>query len=106
MGESPGAAEARASVVTRPGSVWRWPSGASTGGMGSERAVMSGRASAADVVSRIIIHRHRVCRDAFYSTRYKRERERVSPGMRALKSGSQEGFGAGTHGNVGRKRAA
>jgi len=34
----------------------RRPGGASTGGMDSERAVVSGRASAADVVSRIIIH--------------------------------------------------
>ena len=45
-----------------------------------------------------------VCAEMHFT--YKRERERVSPGMRALKSGSQEGFGAGTHGNVGRKRAA
>jgi hypothetical protein len=56
MGESPGAAEARAPVGARPESAMRRPGGASTGGMDSERAVVSGRASAADVVSRIIIH--------------------------------------------------
>ena len=56
MGESPGAVEARASVGARPESAIRRPGGASTGGMCSERAVVSGRASAADVVSRIIIH--------------------------------------------------
>ena len=56
MGESPGAVEARAPVGARPESAMRRPGGASTGGMDSERAVVSGRASAADVVSRIIIH--------------------------------------------------
>ena len=56
MGESPGAVEARASVGARQESAIRRPGGASTGGMCSERAVVSGRASAADVVSRIIIH--------------------------------------------------
>ena len=58
MGESPGAVEARASVGARPESAMRRPGGASTGGMDSERAVVSGRAGAADVVSRIIT---RVC---------------------------------------------
>ena len=47
MGESPSAVEARASVGTRPESAMRRPGGASTGGMDSERAVVSGRASAA-----------------------------------------------------------
>ena len=61
MGESPGAVEARASVGARPESAMRRPGGASTGGMGSERAVVSGRAGAADVVSRIIIHTTLVC---------------------------------------------
>jgi hypothetical protein len=61
MGESPGAAEARAPVGARPESAMRRPGGASTGGMDSERAVVSGRASAADVVSRIIIHTVCVC---------------------------------------------
>ena len=56
MGESPGAVEACAPVGARPESAMRRPGGASTGGMDSERAVVSGRASAADVVSRIIIH--------------------------------------------------
>ena len=56
MGESPGAVEARAPVGARPESAMRRPGGASTGGKGSERAIVSGRASAADVVSRIIIH--------------------------------------------------
>ena len=45
--------EARAPVGARPESAVRGPGGASTGGMGSERAIVSGRASAADVVSRI-----------------------------------------------------
>ena len=57
MGESPGAVEACAPVGARPESAMRRPGGASTGGMDSERAVVSGRASAADVVSRIIIHK-------------------------------------------------
>jgi hypothetical protein len=61
MGESPGAVEARAPVGARPESAMRRPGGASTGGMDSERAVVSGRASAADVVSRIIIHCVCVC---------------------------------------------
>ena len=47
MGESPGAMEARAPVGARPESAMRRPGGASTGGMDSERAVVSGRASAA-----------------------------------------------------------
>jgi len=56
MGESPGAVEARAPVGARPESAMRRPGGASTGGMDSERAVMSGRASAADVVSPLSHH--------------------------------------------------
>jgi hypothetical protein len=52
MAQSIGAAEARASVGARPGSAMRGSRGASTGGMGLERAAMSG----ALVVSRIIIH--------------------------------------------------
>ena len=56
MVQSIGAVEACASVGARPRSAAGGPHGAITGGGGSERAVVSRRASAPDVVSRIIVH--------------------------------------------------
>ena len=61
MVQSIGAVEACASVGARPRSAAGGPHGAITGGGGSERAVVSRRASAPDVVSRIIVHSVCVC---------------------------------------------
>jgi len=57
----------------------RGPGGASTGGKGSERAIVSGRASAADVFSRIIHLARRRDRRGARPRRHLGEIQEISP---------------------------